>query len=246
MNRLAWLLPLFIAGLLLYFPIAGWRHLHGGETGDDPAARTYGASHAVPGFQWVVVLNAQGVDTADTHIAFFEQCLLRYRGTVHEVTSHYSWYAWWSDDALVEYENPAGVTAAGILCPDGTVFLLADADLRTFGERFAERQAYETRLAREVDAALAAAEPGRPIPVRASLRWVEALNPTGLRSHGYAIAFLDACGIEAGGTIRAIHETSLGTLYSYAPHPEHRFVGVGIPCPEQTVFLLNGTARRYF
>lgn len=250
LNRLGTLLPLLIFALLVYVPLGGWRHLHGGQAGDDPAERTYGAAQDVPGFAWAVVLNTGGVRTADGHIDFFEPCMLRYRGIVREVTSHFSFYTWWNEavenDVLVEYDNPPDSRAVGTLCPDGAVFLLPREEWRTYSARTAERRAYEARLAAEVQDALADPRPGRAHRVAESLRWVEALNPTGLENYGYRIGFLEACGIEAGGTVRPVSETSLGTLYTYDPDPRTGFRGVGIPCPADTAFLLEDTARRTF
>ncbi len=240
MHRLTALVPLLIAAALIYFPVGGWKLILGGEEGGSPEARTYGATHDVPGFHWVVVLNPDGVDSADTHIGFWEQCLIRYRGAVTEVTSHFSWYATLSGDTLVEYANPAGTPATGVLCPDGTVFMLPDELLAGFNARFAERVAREDALAEAVEEALASAYAGESFVLRDSFEWVEVVNPEGVENYGYDIAFLDVCGIEAGGTVREIQRTAYGSLYRYTPSAGAHFRGVGIPCPGETVFFLEG------
>jgi hypothetical protein len=246
MKRLWTLLPLLIAAVLVYVPMGGWKLLYGGQGDDDPASRTYGAQYDVPGFEWVVLLNSQGLSTADAKLDFFDSCLIRYRGSVREVISHYSWYARLSRDTLVEYRAPAGSVPAGVLCPDGAVFLLPQEALIGFNARVAEREAYEAQLAGEVQAALGAPQRGPAYAVDDTIRWVEAVNPSGLESFGYRIAFLDACGIEEGGTVRAIRQTSQGMLYAYTPEAGLGFRGIGIPCPVDTVFLEHGPQRRYF
>jgi hypothetical protein len=240
----AW--PLLLAALLVYIPLGGWKLLYGSSGGDDPATRAYGAAYPVPGFAWVVVLNPEGVSTADGHLGFFDSCLIGYRGAVREVTSHHSWYAALSRDTLVEYRAPAERDSVGVLCPDGALFLLPRAELDAFPARTAERSAYESRLAAEVRAALAGTPRSEAQPVRETIRWVEALNPQGLESYGYRIGFLDACGLEEGGMVRALSATSQGMLYTYTPHPALGFRGIGIPCPPDTVFLQHGSARNYF
>jgi hypothetical protein len=246
MNRLWSVLPLLLAAVLIYIPLSGWRVLYGSESGDDSAGRTYGAEYQVPGFEWVVILNPDGVQTSDTTLGFFDRCLMRYRGTVREITSHYSWYSDLNSDTLVEYSAPEGSDSAGALCPDGTVALLPRDEVGAFNARFEEREAYEAALAQQVRQALDAPRAGAAYAVEDDLRWVEAVNPQGLESFGYHIAFLDACGIEAGGTVQAIQATSEGTLYEYTPDPGEGFRGVGIPCPANTVFLEHGPQRRYF
>lgn len=246
MKRIPSLWPLLVAAMLVYIPLGGWKVLYGGSGGDDPAAREYGAAYPVPGFEWVVVLNPNGIATTDAHLGFFDTCLIRYRGTVREITSHYSWYAALSRDTLVEYSSPPGHPAAGALCPDGTVFLLPRDELDGFAARTVERAAYESSLAAEVGAAMTAPPQGRMRQVDDDIRWVEALNPRGVESYGYRIDFLDACGIEAGGTVQALRATSQGTLYAYTPDPARGFRGIGIPCPDHTVFLQNGPSRQYY
>jgi len=246
MNRLRTLIPWLLAVVLVYIPLAGWKVLHGAQDGDDAARRTYGAAHNVPGFAWVVLLNPGGLPTADARLHVFDSCLIRYRGQVQEITSHFSWYTRLSRDTLVEYRAPAGSTSAGVLCPDGAVFLLPQDELNGYDARFAERVAYETQLADEVQAALGAPRRGPVHTVAETLRWVEAVNPRGLESYGYRIAFLDACGIEAGGMVQAIRQTSQGMLYAYTPEARHTFRGIGIPCPANTVFLEQGPRHRYF
>jgi hypothetical protein len=244
MKRLRGLLPLLVVALLVYLPLGGWKLLYGGE--DDSATRSYGAEYNVPGFEWTVVLNPHGVPTEDTRIGFFDQCLLRYRGSVREVTSHYSLYTALSRDTLVEYRAPVGSPARGTLCPDGAVFLLPKAELAQFNGRFAERERYEQQLAAEVEDAISAPRPGPAYTVEETIHWVEAANPEGLESFGYHIPFLDACGIEAGGTVQAIQQISEGTLYAYTPEPGQSFRGIGIPCPPNTVFLRDALRPRYF
>ena len=244
MDRLRALLPLAVVALLVYLPLGGWKLLYGGE--DDPGPRSYGAESNVPGFGWAVVLNSQGVRTADARIGFFDLCLLRYRGSVREVTSHFSWYAAISHDTLVEYSAPQGTPARGALCPDGTLFLLPKAELARFNGRFAERERYEQRLAAEVEDAISSPRPGPAYTVAEDIRWVEAANPEGLESFGYQIPFLEACGIEAGGTVQAIRQISEGTLYAYTPEHGQSFRGIGIPCPPNTVFLQDAFRPRYF
>ena len=246
MNRLRTFVPLLLAAALLYIPLGGWKLLYGGQGGDDPATRTYGEAHSVPGFEWVVLLNPQGLSTADATLDFFDSCLIRYRGNVREITSHYSWYATLSHDTLVEYTAPAGSISAGVLCPDGAVFLLPQRELNGFNARFAQRETYEAQLADEVQSAINAPRNGPAYTVNATIRWVEAVNPSGLESFGYRIAFLDACGIESGGTVQAIRSTSEGMLYAYTPEVGQTFRGIGIPCPANTVFLELGPKRRYF
>lgn len=237
MKRLPDLLPLLIAILLVYVPFGGWRLLYGGPTEEDAVPLTYGAETPVPGFAWVTLLNWGGVSTSDGHLSFFDTCLIRYRGRVQEVTSHYSLYTTLSRDPLVEYTPPPGSVSAGVLCPQGALFLLPREELATYGERFAERQAYEGRLADAVNRAARQPASGPATPVSDDLRWVEAVNPAGLDSYGYRIDFLDACGIERGGTVQAVADTFAGTVYAYDPDPSVGFRGIGIPCPPKTLFL---------
>ncbi|HKI97732.1 MAG TPA: hypothetical protein VKB51_04585 [bacterium] len=246
MNRLWRWVPLLLAAVLVYVPMSGWKVLYGTEEGDNPAARTYGAEYRVPGFEWAVVLNPDGIRTSDVKLGFYDRCLMRYRGSVREITSHYSWYASLSRDTLVEYTAPPEAPAAGTLCPDGAVFLLPKAELDGFDGRFAEREAYEGQLAAEVQAALSAPRRGAAQVVEDSVHWVEAVNPDGLESFGYRIAFLDVCGIEAGGTVQAIQETAEGTLLAYIPATDASFRGIGIPCPANTVFFEHGPQRHYY
>lgn len=238
-------LPLLIGAVLVYVPLGGWKALYGGQGEDDPAARTYGAVHNVPGFAWVVALNPNGVRSGDARVGFFEQCLIRYRGSVREITSRYSWYSWLSDDTLVEYANPPA-PVRGVMCPDGTVFLLPQDELAAYNARAAARRNYEVRLAAEVQSALSARQSGPSFVVQHSVDWVEAANPTGLESFGYRIGFLDVCAIEAGGTVQAIQRTDQGTLYAYTPDPRVGYRGIGIPCPPETVFFDGRPSRRYF
>lgn len=242
MKRLPSLLPLLIAVALLSVPFGGWRLLFGGATQGDDAPRTYGDEMPVPGFAWVVLLNWGGLPTADGYLAFYDTCLVRYRGHVREVTSHYSLYTSLSRDPLVEYTPPPGSVSAGVLCPQGALFLLSREELATYGQRFAERQAYEGRLADAVNRATRQRPAGPATQVEDELRWVEAVNPAGLHSFGYRIGFLDACGIERGGTVRTVADTFAGTLYAYDPDPRVGFRGIGIPCPPNTIFLRSAEA----
>jgi hypothetical protein len=246
MKRGLQLVPWLIVGALLYFPLGGWKVLQGGQEGNAPAPRSYGERHDVPGFHWVVLLNENGLATADTQLEFFEMCLIRYRGRVQEITSHYSWYAWWSDDVLLEYRNPDSLPPVGVQCPDGAVFLLPGPLVRGFDDLYGERVRFEETLAAEVRDVLARTRGGAPFPVDRMFRWVEALNPAGVENFGYRIGFLDACGIEEGGTVRALADTSQGLLYEYQPDPARGFLGIGIPCPADTVFTLDSSPPRYF
>jgi hypothetical protein len=245
MLLIAWL-PWLILGALIYVPLGGWKVLHGGQEGDDPALRSYGRQFAVPGFHWVVLLNPSGLASANTRLDFFEPCMIRYRGRVREIASHYSWYAWWSDDVLLEYSNPPGAPPVGVQCPDGAVFLLPGRLVRDFDARFAERVRYEKTLATEVQEAMTHAREGAAFPVDRVIQWVEVLNPAGVENFGYRVGFLDACGIEQGGTVRALATTSRGMLYAYRPDPARGFLGIGIPCPADTVFIPAASTRRYF
>ena len=244
MYRLSRGIPLLIAFLLVYLPLGGWRLIHGGGTAPEPAQRTYGATHSVPDFAWVVLLNQGGLSTGSGRLAFFDTCLVRYRGQVREVTSHHSLYTLLTRDVLVEYAPPTGAEARGVLCPQGAVFLLPKAELAAYNGRYAARSRQEAQLADEVTSAARQRPMDSPRQVEADLRWVEAANPAGLQSFGYEIGFLDACAIERGGTVQALAGTSAGTLYAYQPDPRVGFRGVGIPCPAQTLFLQRDVDSR--
>lgn len=241
-------LPVLAMAVALALPLLGGDDLMGSEGMEleAPAQRTYGAVYGVPGFAWATLLNQDRLASADLQLNFWDNCLLRYRGRVQEITSHWSFYTWWSEDVLVEYTNPPGSPATGVLCPDGAVFLLPRDELATYEPRFAERQAYEAELRDEVSTALAAGERGAARPVEGFFRWVEVANPKGVENFGYRVPFLDACGIESGGTVRVVDTTSHGPLYEYEPRPQADFRGVGIPCPPQTVFFWRSSTATVF
>lgn len=246
MFRLRSLLPLLIFGVLLYIPLGGWKTLSGsvGLSLGSNEVRTYGAAHDVPGFHWVTVLNSDGVDNGPVHLGFFDSCLIRYRGEVHEITSHFSLWAWWSEDTLLEYVNPEGQPSRGVLCPDGTVFMMEPDTVQDFNARFAERHAYETEL-RDMVRTAAREQGGQRYGVYENLQWVEVLNPQGVETFGYEVDFLGTCIMERGGVVEEVGRIDYGTLARYEPDPALGFRGVGIPCPADTLFVLEGDRLAY-
>ena len=53
------------------------------------------------------------------------------------------------------------------------------------------------------------------------------------------VPFLDICGIEAWGSVQIVGQTSFGSLFEYTPPEDGEFLGIGIPCPENTLFFFG-------
>lgn len=226
--------------LLLFFPLGGWKLITSEISAMDDE-RVYGEVYDVPGFRWAMVRNRYGVRTAEIQLRRFENCLMRYRGQVTEVTNQSTWWSSWKDQVLVEYTPPEGVESTGVLCPEGTIFYIHRDELDDFPERFQQRQQFEEQLLQEVSAVLDEKRWGQEFQVEDFFTWVEVVNPAGVRNFGYRISFLDVCGIESLGTAQEIGQTSRGALFEYTPDEGRGFVGVGIPCPANTLFFLEGS-----
>ena len=228
--------------LLFFFPLGGWK-LVTSEINASEEDRVYGETYDVPELGWAQVVNRYGVNTVDTEIRRFENCIVRYRGQVREIINHWTWWSTINDEALVEYTVPEAGAATGVLCPSGTVFYISHEELDLYPERFQQRQAAEGQIRDEVAAALENSQPGSTYPVEDFFTWIEVLNADGVENFGFSVGFLDICGIEVLGEIQEIGQTQWGTLYEYVPDPERGLVGVGIPCPANTLFLLDGSLQ---
>ncbi len=232
----------FLLFLLFFFPLGGWK-LITSEIKASVEDRVYGETYDVPVLGWAQVVNRYGVSTEDTEIRRFDNCIVRYRGQVREIISHSTWWSSINDEALVEYTVPEGGAATGVLCPSGTVFYLPRGELDLYPERFQQRQDTENQIRDEVATVLENSQPGSTYPVEDFFTWIEVLNPEGVENFGFSVGFLDICGIEALGEIQEIGQTQWGTLYEYVPDPERGLVGVGIPCPANTLFLIDGSLQ---
>lgn len=224
--------------VLLFIPMGGWK-IFTSEISASEEERIYGEEYDVPGFRWARIRNRYGVQTAEFQLRRFENCLLRYRGRVTEITNHSTWWSSWKDQVLVEYTPPEGSEATGVLCPEGTLFYISREELQSFPEQFDERQRFEEELVREVSDLRINPFAGEVLQVDAQFTWVEVVNPEGVENFGYRVPFLDICGIEAWGSAQHIGTTSVGDLYLYTPYADHGFLGLGIPCPAATLFLFE-------
>ena len=239
------LIPLLIFTLLIYLPLGGWKLFSSEVATPSQEPRVYGDSAAVPGFQWVEIINEGGVRTNIT-LRKYEDCLLRYRGEVSEVLNHESFWSWVTGERLMEYSPPPAHVSNGVLCPEGTVFYLAPENMPQWQAAFEERFAFEDTLKAEINGIRDSTPQGRTQLWDEFFTWVEVLNPEGIANFGYEVTFLDTCGLEEGGEIRAVGNTSQGLLYEYRPDPTRGYIGMGIPCPARTLFLMDGPKTRYF
>ncbi|MCZ6531819.1 MAG: hypothetical protein O7A08_02505 [SAR324 cluster bacterium] len=226
--------------LLLFFPMGGWK-LITSEISAMEYEWEYGQVYNVPGFRWAQIMNRYGVHSDDFLLRRFENCLMRYKGKIKEITNHSSWWSSWKDQVLVEYDPPTGANSTGVLCPGGTILYVSREELDSFPERYRMRMQFENELIREVSSLLDSRRSGEVFEVEDQFTWVEVVNPAGVENYGYQVAFLDACGIEILGSAQEIGQTSLGMLFEYTPIENHEFLGIGIPCPAHTLFLLEGS-----
>jgi hypothetical protein len=233
------LLGYFVIFLLLFFPLGGWK-LITPEIKATEEDRVYGQLYDVPGFRWAKVMNRYGVETLDVTIHRFENCLIRYRGQVQEIVNHSTWWSSINNQVLVEYSPPENSATTGVLCPDGTIFYIPREELDAFQEEFRQRQEMEAQIIDEVSDVLDNQQAGLSFQVEDFFTWVEVVNPEGVENYGYQLGFLDSCGIEAWGEVQEIGQTRWGALYEYAPDPARGFIGIGVPCPAQTLFFLEG------
>ena len=224
--------------VLLFFPMGGWK-IFTSEISASEEERIYGEEFDVPAFRWARIMNRYGVRTAEFQLRRFENCLLRYRGRVTEITNLTTWWSSWKDQVMVEYTPPEGSEATGVLCPEGTIFYISREELQAFPEQFDERQRFEKQLVREVSHVRGNPLPGEVLEVVAQFTWVEVANPEGVENFGYQGPFLDICGIEAWGSAQQIGTISVGDLYVYTPYADHGFLGLGIPCPIATLFMFE-------
>jgi len=250
---LRWVLRSVLGKLLAFLPVVALLAAIFGASGEAYFALTEirqmmaapepGPAYHVPVWRWVRVMNPDGVDTPDQHMGFREQCLARYRSELQAIG--YSLIK----GTLVALRNPEGRPAAGILCPDGTVFFANDADLSQWEAAYQQRAAQEDELAAFAESTMNAPAWG-PRSTVARWDWVEVMNPDGIDAFGFDVEFLETCGIDAGGMIRVIGQhPRFGTLAYYTADPGLGYEGSGIPCPTGTVFVLesdrsfrNGTA----
>ena len=224
--------------LLLLFPIGGWRLVFSEEQFGEKD-RVYGNVYKVPEFMWTKVRNWGGVKTSNVTIRQYENCLIRYQGQVTEIINQSTWWSSISDRVLVEYTTPGNTETTGVLCPSGTIFFLLREVLISFPDKYRERKEFEFQLIEEVSELLQTRQPGTEVEVSDFFTWVEIVNPGGVENFGYKVGFLDACGIEALGRMEEIGNTFQGAVYEYTPDPRRGFLGIGIPCPARTLFLLD-------
>lgn len=224
--------------LLLFIPFGGWK-LITSDISASEEARVYGAVFDVPKFHWARIMNRYGVHTDEFLLRRFENCLVRYRGRLQQIISHSTWWSDWKDQVLVEYTVPEGLAATGVLCPSGTIYYLPEKELASFPDRFRERQSLEQEITREVSEVREKKQFGDLYGVRDLFTWIEVVNPEGVRNFGYQVPFLDICGIEAWGSARIVGQTSFGALFEYTPPGQAEFLGIGIPCPANTLFFIG-------
>ena len=186
-----------------------------------------------PGWRWVRVMNPDGVDTAQQHIAFGELCIVRYRAEVQMIG-----YSVLKGD-LMTVRNPENRQPVGVLCPDGTVFFSTDSALAQWEGEYQQRLGQEAALADFAQASLDAPDWGSPLRVE-RWDWVEVMNPGGINAFGYDVDFLETCAIDVGSTMQPIGQhPDFGTLAYYTAHEDLSFEGIGIPCPTGTVFVIE-------
>lgn len=236
MKRLVGYVVIF---LLLFFPLGGWKLLPR-EMSANEEEWVYGGRYNVPAFRWVRVMNPGGVRTLNITIRPHENCLIRYRGQVAEITNRSTWWSTWRDLVPVAYTTPGNAEVTGVLCPTGTLFYLPREELASFPERFQQRQLFEAKLIDGVTQVLENKQYGQVIELEEFLTFVEVANPEGVANFGYRVPFLDTCIIEENGRIQEIGATHDKSVYEYTPDPDRGFLGVGIPCPAETLFLQDG------
>lgn len=224
--------------VLLFFPLGGWKFITS-EIEASEEERVYGEIFDVPQSHWAHIMNRYGVYTDEFQLRRFENCLVRYRGSVQEIINHSTWWSSWRDQVLVEYTIPRGQTATGVLCPSGTVYYLPREELASFPERFRERQSLEQEIIQEVSDVREKKRPGDIYELSDLFTWIEVVNPEGVRNFGYQVPFLDICGIEAWGNVQVVGQTSFGSLFEYTPAEDAGFLGIGIPCPAFTLFFIG-------
>jgi hypothetical protein len=240
---LRWVLRTVLGKLLTFLPIIALLAAIFGASGEAYFALTDirrmiespqpGPAYHAPSWRWVRVMNPDGVDTPEQHMGFREQCLARYRSELQAIG--YSLIK----GTLVTLRNPEDRPAAGVLCPDGTVFFASDTDLTRWEAAYRQRAAQEEDLAKFAEAALNEPLWGARSTV-ARWDWVEVMNPDGIDAFGYDVEFLETCGIEAGGMVRIIGQhPDFGTLAYYTADPGLTPQGIGIPCPTGTLFVLE-------
>lgn len=224
--------------VMLFFPLGGWK-LITSEISASEEAYVYGGVFDVPKTHWAQIINRYGVRTEEFQLLRFENCLIRYKGQVQEIISHSTWWSSWKDRVLVEYTVPEGQVSTGVLCPSGTVYYLTRDELGSFPDRFRERQLLEGDIKQEVSDVREKKQFGETYEVSDLFKWIEVVNPEGVKNFGYDVPFLDICGIEEWGLVRTIGWTSFGTLYQYTPQDANELLGIGIPCPAETLFFIG-------
>ncbi len=224
--------------VLLFFPMGGWKFITS-EISASEEEWVYGAIYDVPQSHWAHIRNRYGVRTDEFLLRRFENCLVRYRGSVQVIINHSTWWSAWKDQVLVEYTIPQGQTATGVLCPSGTVYYIPSEELASFRERFQERQSLEQEIIQEVSDVREKKRPGDIYELSDLLTWIEVVNPEGVQNYGYQVPFLDICGIEAWGNVQIVGQTSFGSLFEYTPSEDAEFLGIGIPCPAYTLFFFG-------
>lgn len=224
--------------LLLFFPLGGWKFITS-EISATEEERVYGEIFDVPRSHWARIMNRYGVRTAEFQLRRFENCLVRYKGSVQEIINHSTWWSTWRDQVLVEYTIPEGQTATGVLCPSGTVYYLPSEELAAFQERFHERQSLELEIIQEVSDVREKKQFGDIYELSDLFTWIEVVNLEGVQNFGYRVPFLDICGIEAWGIVQIVGQTSFGSLFEYTPPDDAEFLGIGIPCPANTLFFFG-------